>query len=497
MRPVLTAAQSREADTYTITNGIPSLVLMERAALSVVQTMREEGLPLERAVVVCGTGNNGGDGIAVARILADYGHAPRVLLAGDPGRCSPDRKTQEEMLRSLYDVPVCTFPDPSAFEDATIVVDAVFGIGLSRPVTGAYAEVIEAMNASGLPVVAVDMPSGIHTDTGEVLGTAVRAAHTVTFTTPKPGQLLYPGRTFTGQLTVTPIGIRPTEACLKEEDLWEVTEDDLSLIPPRDEAGNKGTFGKILVIAGSWKICGAAILAARAALRCGAGMVRIYTEEVNRTPVAASFPEALLDTYQENSWRPDELETALRWADTVLIGPGLSTGRTAEQILSYVLENAGQPLILDADALNLLAGSPERLRGYPSACVITPHVMEMSRLLGDEVRAIKTDPIAAARRAAERTCACVVLKDAATVIADPSGETVLYAGGSSALATAGSGDVLAGILAAMVTHFGGGPSPASALAVCLHGLCGEHAASLRSPSAVIAGDLTESLSAWI
>ena len=491
MERIWTAAELKKADAETMELGLASPVLMERAALAVLDVMLEEKLDLSGAVVVCGTGNNGGDGIAVARLLAEQGYRPLVLTVGDPERYSSERTLQESILRS-YEVDFCTASEEIRWEEKTLVVDALFGIGLSRPVKSEYEKLIEKINGSGLPVVAVDIPSGVHTDTGAVLGCAVKAAHTVSFSGEKAGLLLYPGKTYAGKVHIKKIGIRMPEEN-DDHAFLRVAENDLAMLPERDESGNKGTFGKVLVIAGSRTVCGAAILAGKACLRSGAGMVRIYTEVSNRIPVAAAFPEALLDTYKEDEWTEGELSAALGWADAVLIGPGIGTGKTAEKILEYVLKNAEMPLAMDADALNLLRGEPERICAYPGPVILTPHVMEMSRLSGQSCAAVKADPRSAAVRMAERSNACVVLKDAVTLIADPSGKSCLYGDGSSALATAGSGDVLAGITAALLVNDPERVFTDAALAVCLHGRTGEAAAGIRSRASVTAGDLIDLL----
>ena len=488
MEQIWTAAELKEADAKTMQMGLASAVLMERAALAVLDVMCEEKLDLTGTVVVCGTGNNGGDGIAVARLLAEQGYHPTVLTAGDSTHYTEERKHQEEILRMYSDADFCASVKDVDWNGKTLVVDALFGIGLSRAVRDEYRELIEQINASGLPVISIDIPSGIHTDTGAVLGCAVKADHTVSFSGEKAGTLLYPGKNYAGRVHVRKIGIRMPEV-REYGQFLRIDEQDLALIPERDESGNKGTFGKVLIIAGSRTICGAAILAAKACLRCGTGMVRIYTDEANRVPVAAAFPEALLDTYSETDWSAEKLDAAIAWCDTILIGPGIGTGVTAGKILDHVLDQASVPLVLDADALNLLQGRPERLRNYPGNCILTPHVMEMSRLSGSSCEEIKSDPKSASQEMAARSGACVVLKDAVTLIAEPSGDVYLYSGGGSELATAGSGDVLAGITAALLTLDPAHGFRSAALAVCLHGYCGKKAAEDLSKSAVIAGDL--------
>lgn len=487
MEQIWTAAELKEADAKTMRMGLASPVLMERAALAVMDVILEENLDISGALIICGTGNNGGDGIAVARLIAEKGFRPAVLTAGEPSHYTEERQKQEDLLRQ-YGAVFYADAEEADWENTTLIVDALFGIGLSRTVREEYEALIRRINAACLPVVSVDIPSGIHTDTGEVLGCAVKAAHTVSFSGMKAGLLLYPGKTYAGKVHVRKIGIRMPEKEPETQYLL-ASDSELTGLPIRDESGNKGTFGKVLVIAGSRTICGAAILAGRACLRSGAGMVRIYTEEANRIPVAAAFPEALIDTYAENNWSAGQLDSGLAWADTVLIGPGIGTGETSGKILHHVLTHAAQPLVLDADALNLLQGDPEKIRNYPGNCILTPHVMEMSRLSGLSCEEIKKDPKATALHMAEKTNACVVLKDAVTLIADPAGTVCLYADGGSELATAGSGDVLAGITAAYAAQWPGQIFRDAVLAVCLHGYSGKKAAQSLSKAAVNAGDL--------
>lgn len=276
-----------------------------------------------------------------------------------------------------------------------------------------------------------------------------------------------------------------------------ITKDDLKDLPARDENGNKGVFGKTLVIAGDQKICGAAYLSAKAALLSGIGMVKIYTEQANRIPLATLFPEALLETYAEETWSPEDLQDALDWADAVLIGPGIGLGKTAEHILHYVLDNVARPLVLDADALNLVSADPEMLSAVDGTCVLTPHVMEMSRLTGKSISEIKEDPVMTARAFAGEVRATVVLKDSKTVIADPDGMCWIYEDGCSALSTAGSGDVLAGLITGFMTRFRGEDLPLAALAVAAHGECGNIMAQRKSEATVIASDLFEALPSLI
>ncbi len=499
MKTVLTAAQMKAADERAILQGVPSLVLMERAALSVVQELMERKYDLRRVCIFCGTGNNAGDGAAIGRILQDYGYDPTLVLVG------PVEKYSEAMVQQVVaarnrGINMVMQAEEGLLAHATLIIDALFGVGLSRDITGTYAEAIEQMNQAKAPVIAVDIPSGIHTDTGAVMGTAVRCDLTVTFARAKRGQLLFPGAAYCGSTAVKEIGIPvPTEQ-LQGQVLYRMEEEDLNLLSGRDEAGNKGTFGKILVIGGSKDMFGAAALSAEAALRAGAGMVKVYTEETNKTPLNTRLPEALLSTYREGEWLPQtdglKLLDDLCWADGIVIGPGLGTGSTSMSILMYLLDwncrNGHKPVVFDADALNLLSMSPTLMKQIAFPAVFTPHMGEMSRLDIRTIADLKEDPVTAAAAYALRNGVTLVLKDARTVIASPDGTCRINTRGNSALATAGSGDVLSGIMGTLLTQNPDLPEAAS-LAVLIHALAGEKAAEKGSRRGVIAGDLLKTI----
>ena len=294
MQELVTAIQMRRSDAHTIEHqNMPSAVLMERAALSVVDVLLQNHDP-KRILAVCGTGHNGGDGVAAARILTLRGYQAEIFPVGNPDHYSEGMKAQMEIAEK-YRIPVVKNP---VFAEYTVIIDAVFGTGLSRPVTGVYAAVIDQINESHVPVISVDIPSGIHTDTGRILGTAVRASETVTFAFEKPGLYLPPGSICAGTIHTADIGIT---GCFApgETRYYRMEQEDLVPFLQRDPLGNKGTFGKILIAAGSREICGAALLCSEAAFRSGAGMLRILTEEHNRLPLLMKLPEAMLNLYRE------------------------------------------------------------------------------------------------------------------------------------------------------------------------------------------------------
>ena len=502
MEQILTGEEMRRYETHAIKElGIPDLVLMERAALAVADEIEKHISPCGFVLFVCGTGNNAGDGFAAARILLERGIASKILQVGDPLKMSDACRIQRQICENLH-IPILEnfHPETDAAQDCSLIVDALFGIGLSRKIEGTYAEVISWMNRQPAKKLAVDLPSGISADTGQILGTAVNADSTVTFAARKPGHILFPGSSCAGTVVCRPIGIplsRHPVTGLKDvkatENAFTCTSDDLpGLLPPRKAHGNKGTCGKVLLIAGSEGMSGAACLAARAAYRSGCGLVRVFTPECNRIPVQISIPEAIVTTYNETLQAEEKLKDALSWADVCGIGPGLGTSQTARWLLQYVLKNYSGPLVLDADALNLLAADPELFslvcqRKDPA--ILTPHLGEMARLTGKSVRAISEDLIDSCRSFASQHHLICVQKDARTVVSDGS-HVFLNTTGNNGMATGGSGDVLTGILLGLLAQRPTSFESAVA-AVTLHGLAGAAAASSRSSYSMIAGDIAE------
>ena len=488
MRKILTPVEMKEADEAAIKMGLPSLVLMERAALSVLQVIDEEELDTSDVCIICGTGNNGGDGAAVARLFAERGEEVHVLFPCGTERVSDQMRTQLKLLE-YYGVPVVSEYTKGTY---SLVIDALFGIGLCREVKGKAAEVIDAVNDDDAFVLAVDIASGLDGNTGRVCGTAVKADLTVTFAAAKRGHFLNQGRAFTGDLVVQEIGI-PLD-CIGGDVLYAVEDEDFASLPMRDETGNKTTFGRLLVAAGSAEICGAAYFAAAAAIKSGTGMVRIFTHEKNRTALSVLLPEALITTYTEETYGKELLKRAYDWADACVAGPGLSTDETAVKILNDLLDMGDKPLVLDADACNILAAYPELWKKIRSEFCMTPHIGEMKRLCGPGTDGIKDDPAGIAKAfAAEHGCT-LVLKDASTVTACKDGTVFVNTSGSSALATAGSGDVLSGLIGSFLLQYRDSDLPLAAMAVHYHGRLGEAAAEDSSEEAVTAGSLIEYLS---
>ncbi len=493
--------------------GVPSEVLMERASLKVVDNIlvwvNERNADRRyKALILCGVGNNGGDGACIARLLRQKGIKVCVCVIGDYTKCSSLLLKQLDILKK-YGVLVDTFShirDTKSPAEFDIIVDAIFGIGLTRAIAGDYAEAVNYCNdakkerQSDLFVVSVDMPSGVNTDNGEICGVAVNADLTVTFNFAKLGHLLYPGCENAGQLVIEDVGITDDSFLGKEPRAFYYDEDDLkSLIPSRKKDGNKGTNGKILIVAGSKDISGACILAAKAAIKAGAGMIRVFTATENSKVVRSLLPEAMIDTYTEDEDFAPKLSLLMDWSTAAVIGPGIGTGRTACRIVRQFLDEYSKDLVADADALNIIA-SDENLKKMASnyarngkKLILTPHLGEFARLSGYSISECKSNILEYPRNLAKELHCTIVCKDARTVVAD-SNEKKIYINmsGNDGMATAGSGDVLAGTIGAL-TAFDISSFELGCLGSYLHGKAGDKASWRLGKSAMTASDIIESL----
>lgn len=515
MRYLLTSEQMKTIDACTITQvGVPSMVLMERAALAVAERAWKLAGPGTVFWCLCGSGNNGADGVAAGRILWLKGARVRVVLAGQPGKGTTELKSQIQIGENLG----MEFVQAEDFlqgkqtpQEKDVVIDALFGIGLSREIQGIYGECVDQINRmrqeKRLRVVSVDIPSGIHGDTGQIMGRAVQADVTVTFGWEKRGTLLYPGREAAGKTEIAQIGFAPSafqtlagEAGTEGGERLACTyeERDLSRIPSRKAYSNKGTFGKVLIAAGSKGMCGAAYLSALAAYRTGAGLVKILTVEENRQILQNLLPEAILAVYtadQLMEGREDfrkMISQQCQWADVVVLGPGLGTEPYVEYLVEDILTSACSPVILDADGLNTVAAHPYLTAYYTDNVIITPHLGEMARLTGQTIQEIQVNLVQTAAQYADRYGLTCILKDAATVAVSPGGEIYINSSGSSAMAKAGSGDVLTGILAGLLA-LGLDETESARLGVYLHGFCGQLAEERLGSHNVLASDLTRFL----
>lgn len=485
------AAQMKAADQYTIQKlGVSSLELMEHAAQACVQVLEDEKVDLSHVCVVCGSGNNGGDGFAIARILQNNRYSVETFCVGTPEHYTEE--TQEQMHRLQECGGKITYGMPQ--EDSySVIIDAVFGVGLSRKVEGRYRQVIEQMNRMRGTKFAVDIPSGLSATTGCILGCAFKADYTVTFQLKKIGLELSQGRTMAGRVIVPDIGISTDSICEDQEIVRTAGKDIYrKMLPDRPEDSNKGTYGRLLVIAGSKGMAGAAYLNAHAAYMTGAGLVRIYTSSDNREILQTLLPEAIITTYEE--YNKEELLSLLTWADGVCIGSGLGMSRLSEKILKTVIEYVKVPCLIDADGLNLLAENKNYLNQMAERrFVITPHMKEMSRLTGISVEELKADRIQILKDFISRYRITCVLKDSRTLIASEEKGIRMNLTGNSAMAKAGSGDVLAGVISGWMVQ-GKEAEDAAELGTYIHGLSGDLAKFEKGVYSVMARDLIEYIS---
>ena len=485
------AAQMKAADQYTIQKlEVPSLELMEHAAQACVQVLEDEKVDLSHVCVVCGSGNNGGDGFAIARILQNNRYSVETFCVGNPEHYTEE--TQEQMHRLQECGGKITYGMPQ--EDSySVIIDAVFGVGLSRKVEGRYRQVIEQMNRMRGTKFAVDIPSGLSATTGCILGCAFKADYTVTFQLKKIGLELSQGRTMAGRVIVPDIGISTDSICEDQEIVRTAGKDIYrKMLPDRPEDSNKGTYGRLLVIAGSKGMAGAAYLNAHAAYMTGAGLVRIYTSSDNREILQTLLPEAVITTYEE--YNKEELLSLLTWADGVCIGSGLGMSRLSEKILKTVIEYVKVPCLIDADGLNLLAENKNYLNQMAERrFVITPHMKEMSRLTGTPVEELKADRIQILKDFSSRYRITCVLKDSRTLIASEEKGIRMNLTGNSAMAKAGSGDVLAGVISGWMVQEKEAEDAAE-LGTYIHGLSGDLAKFEKGVYSVMARDLIEYIS---
>ncbi len=496
-------------DDYSIKElGIPALELMERAAAALVERMLLRIRKTDRILVVCGTGNNGGDGVAAGRLLHMQGYSVAILLLGEEIKCTLQMKEQLMKAEELK-IP---FENCNKLSEYNVIIDAIFGIGLTRDVTGTFEEVIRLINEGSHLVYAVDIPSGINADDGRIMNIAVRADETVTFGLCKHGLLLYPGTEYAGSVTVADIGF-PEEAIKHVKlDTFYYENTDLRKLPIRRNYSNKGTYGKVLIIAGSKGSAGAAILSARAAYRSGAGLVKILSSEDNRIILQSQIPEALFSAYDvegiDDKERRQKLLADLDWATVIAIGPGLGKGAIVEELLETVMREAEVPIILDADAINLIAkkldhmdtevtnkGLCERLlrltKLLPPETILTPHLLELSRLIGIPVSDIAHNLIDTVLQCSYNNNLIYVAKDARTIVACRESRYINVSG-NPGMATGGSGDVLTGMIAAFTAQ-GMEPYSAACLGVYVHGLSGDKAAKEKGTYSMMAGDIVDSI----
>ena len=464
------ACDVRELDRLAIeTGGIPGIDLMERAGLESFRVLRERWPAARRVLVVAGPGNNGGDGFVVARLAAGEGLSVSVSLIAEATRIAGDARTA---YRRMLDAPLGLMPVQDAAKDADIIVDGLFGTGLTRSVSGTAAEAVRAMNDSSAPILALDVPSGIHADTGRVLGSAVRAAITVSFIGLKQGLFTREGRECGGEIVYRDLGVPEHVFAGVAASARRMAYGDCSgLLGPRRADAHKGRFGHVLVVGGDHGFAGAARLAGEAAARTGAGLVSIATRSEHAAAFVASRPEMMVHGIESS----DALEPLLRRASVIAVGPGLGRGKWGASLLEQVVAT-DRTLVIDADAINLLARGTVAWPGAATRAVVyTPHPGEAGRVLGEPAGVVESDRFAAVQALAEAHPGTWLLKGAGTIVAEPGALPCVCEGGNPGMASGGMGDVLTGVVAALLAQ-GCSAFDAASAGACVHAAAGDAAA---------------------
>jgi len=492
MQPLLSPIEMAAADAATIASGTPGFTLMERAGRAVARAVislagHRYGL---RVAVVCGKGNNGGDGFVAARVLHHHGVGVRCLLLADASEYVDDAAAHLEIMINAG-VPAEPF-DGIRLEGCDVIVDAIFGTGFRGAAEGRPAAAIAAINDARASVVAVDVPSGVAGVTGAVQGPAVHADVTVTMAAQKLGIALAPGSVHAGDVSVADIGIAVDSASA-----FVAEPDDVRrLLPARARDAHKRSSGSVVVLAGSDGMSGAALLATRGASRMGAGYVTListpYVDHAKKSVLPETVSRVLVDHSELGPEVLDEFASDIERAGAVAIGPGIGQGKRQRALVEAVLRELSMPVVLDADALNALAEDVTPLVERSASSVITPHPGEMGTLLGVSAAEIQADRVSAARRAADELGCAVVLKGAGTIVTDRGRPLLVNPTGGPELATAGTGDVLTGVIAALLAEKLD-PADAAAAGVFVHGLAGTRAGRSTGGRGVVAWDVAEAL----
>ena len=501
---VATASQMRELDRRATEEfGIPSLLLMENAGLQAVLEMDRSfpRLNTSRVAIACGKGNNGGDGLVVARHLFDRGTAVEVFLLAKKSEVKGDARTNLEIVKRLK-IPiheVTTSHDLQAIREAVgnadLIVDALLGTGTTGAAKGLLAEAIDLLNQAGRPIVALDIPSGLSSDEGGIPGPSVNAILTITFGLPKRGLVLFPAASRAGRVAIVDIGLPRqllSDASL-EVSLLEPKE-AAGALPPREPDAHKGTYGHVLVLAGSPGKTGAAAMCALSALRIGAGLVTLGLPESLNDMMEVKLTEVMTEALPETRERTlaltawDKILTLMEGKRALAIGPGLSTHPETSELVRELVSTVRVPMVVDADGINALAPKLETLAKAAAPLILTPHPGELSRLLGISREEVAQNRIPIAQKVATSFRVHLVLKGGRTLVVDPDGQVAINMTGNPGMATGGTGDVLTGLIAGLLAQ-GVNPGLAARAGVYLHGLAGDLAAEAVGQEAMLASDL--------
>ncbi len=505
---LVTASEMREMDRLAINDiGIPGVVLMENAAKGATEVFMSHYNPSldSEILVICGKGNNGGDGYVMARYLHNRGMKVSVIITGRKSAISGDAAVNLSVIEKLG-IEISEIHDETVFENFTqrlsgcsYIIDGIFGTGLNSPVTGIYKRIIDAINSSKKTVIAIDIPSGVNSDTGGIMGAAVRADLTVTFGFAKPGHYIHPGALLTGRVVTVDIGIPGMIS-----DRLETTHRLIGIDDFRDDLANetpdvhKGTRGHLLVIAGSKGKTGAAALAAMGALRAGAGLVTVGIPASLNSIMECKLTEAMTAPLPETlsgSLSYSAFDDILRLADdktAIAIGPGLSTEDETVRLVCEIIKRCSLPMVIDADALNAISMNPEALDLLDNKKIVTPHPGEMGRLAGLTAKDIQQNRLAISREFAIKRKCNLVLKGAGTIVAEPNGVLNINPTGNPCLATGGTGDVLTGIISGLLAR-GLKEVKAAKAGVYIHGLAADLYAEKNGGSGMIASDLLDKI----
>lgn len=493
---VATVFEMRDLDKTAIEKyGIKDELLMENAGLALYSVILSEfGVAGKKFAVICGVGNNGGDGLVIARKIHSMGGTAQIIILSDPAKYKGAAKLNYEIAQKIG-LPIQNFHSieqvNQAIAEADAIVDAIFGTGLDREVGGHYREVISAINDSEKPVFAVDIPSGINGDTGNVMGIAIRADYTATFGLPKLGNLLYPGFEYGGKLYVTHISF-PRE--LHDNESLKIEVNMPAILPPRTPAGHKGTFGDVLFIAGAANYFGAPYFSALSFMKAGGGYARLAAPKSVTPHIGGKGSEIVFAPMQETEAGSLALanEEALlglaEIVDMVILGPGLSLNEETQALVRRLAEKIEKPLLIDGDGLTAISAETEILRTRKAPTILTPHPGEMARLTKKSIREIDEDKINILQQKCDEWNSFVVLKGAHSLIGCPGGKICINLSGNSGMATAGSGDVLTGTIAAMHT-LGLSIRDAVKAGVFMHGFAGDLAAEAKGEDGITAQDI--------
>lgn len=488
---ILSASQIRDTDAHTIKNEpVKSIDLMERASLAFVSWFDSQFDPDKNVKIFCGTGNNGGDGLAVSRLLLDKGYKVETFVIRKSDKSSEDFSINHKRLSRLLEIK--ELRDPEDFPDVNkdeVIIEGIFGSGLTRPVEGMYAEIIEKINATPAIIVSIDIASGLFCDDIAPEGAIIKPNYTVSFQLPKLAFLLPENEDYVGEWFIVDIGLDKDFIARQDSGYHFLEREDIrSILKNRRKHAHKGTFGRALLITGSKGKMGASVLAGQACLRVGTGLLTIHAPKCGYVILQTSISEAMVSVDRGEDFISETPE--IESFDAIGVGPGIDTRKETEKIMGELLRKAEKPLVIDADGLNLLAGNRELQELLPENSILTPHPKEFERLYG--IKGNGLERLNQQREFSSKYKVYVVLKGAYTSTSTPEGEIYFNSTGNPGMATGGSGDVLTGILTGLLAQ-GYTPKETAITGVYIHGLAGDLAAEEKSRESMVAGDIISHL----